>query len=46
MGFKLTDYESVAIKMFYFDSYTTVPLPCAALVFFFWKAYVDRMSFG
>jgi len=31
--------------MFYFDSNTTVPLQCDALVFF-WKAYVDRMSFG
>jgi len=30
--------------MFYFDSNTTVPLQCAALVV--WKAYGDRMSFG
>jgi len=31
--------------MFYFDSNTTVPLQCTALVF--WgKAYVDKMSFG
>jgi len=30
--------------MFYFDSNTTVPLQCVALVV--WKAYVDMMSFG
>jgi len=32
------------IQMFYFDSNTTVPLQCVALVV--WKAYVDRLSFG
>jgi len=31
-------------KDFYFDSNTTVPLQCVALVF--WKAYVDRISSG
>ena len=30
--------------MFYFDSNTTVPLQCVALVF--WKTYVDRMLSG
>ena len=36
--------DKTRVQMFYFDSNTTVPLQCAALVF--WKAYVDRMSFG
>ena len=31
------------VRMFYFDSYTFVPLKCDALGFFC-KAYVDRMS--
>jgi len=30
--------------MFYFNSNTTVPLKCIALVV--WKASVDKMSFG
>ena len=32
------------VHRFYFDSSTTVPLQCAALVFL--DAYVDKMSFG
>ena len=38
--------EKTRIQIFYFDSDTTVPLQCAALVCVFWKAHVDRMSFG
>ena len=33
--------DKTRVQMFYFDSNTTVPLQCAALVF--WKVYVDRI---
>jgi len=36
--------NNTRVQIFYFDSNTTVPLQCVALVF--WKAYVERMSFG
>ena len=36
--------NNTRVQIFYFDSNTTVPLQCVALVV--WKAYVERMSFG
>jgi len=36
--------NNIRVQMFYFDSNTTIPLQCVALVV--WKAYVDRLSFG
>ena len=36
--------NNIRVQFFYFDSNTTVPLKCVALVV--WKAYVDRLSFG
>ena len=37
--------DKTRVHMFDFDSKTTVPLQCDALVFLN-KAFVDRMSFG
>ena len=36
--------DKTRVQMFYFDSSMTVPLQCAALVF--WKANVDRITSG
>ena len=33
--------------MFHFDSYTAIPIvPLLSAALVFWKAYIDRMSFG
>ena len=36
--------NNTRVQILYFDSNTTVPLKCVALVV--WKAYVEIMSFG